>query len=123
QGKEADSAANLLSLSTLLNAILYTQGQTGTAGSSPAFEGMKAYHAGTGTTRTAARILKPVIQALTTSGGGRFETVRAAHKRGVFNDLRLVEPAIRALDDTFPEMADLVAEEILPSYGPGIAPL
>src|SRR5215471_11650178 len=31
-GKEADSAANLLSLSTLLNAILYTQGQTGAEG-------------------------------------------------------------------------------------------
>src|SRR5438309_4633196 len=29
-GKETDTAANLLSLSTLLNAILYTQGQTGT---------------------------------------------------------------------------------------------
>ena len=29
-GKEADSAAHLLGLSTLLNAILYTQGQTGT---------------------------------------------------------------------------------------------
>src|SRR5258705_9591192 len=28
-GKEAESAANLLSLSTLINAILYTQGQTG----------------------------------------------------------------------------------------------
>src|SRR5436190_22417453 len=31
-GKEADSAANLLALSTLLNAILYTQGQTGAQG-------------------------------------------------------------------------------------------
>src|SRR5437764_6818945 len=31
-GKEADSPANLLSLSTLLNAILYTQGQTGAEG-------------------------------------------------------------------------------------------
>src|SRR5439155_21281975 len=31
-GSEADSAAHLLSLSTLLNAILYTQGQTGAAG-------------------------------------------------------------------------------------------
>ena len=31
-GKEADSAANLLNLSTLLNAILYTQGQSGTDG-------------------------------------------------------------------------------------------
>src|SRR5882724_4667256 len=31
-GAEADSAANLLSLSTLLNAILYTQGQSSTDG-------------------------------------------------------------------------------------------
>src|SRR5688572_16213584 len=31
-GKEADSATNLLILSTLLNAILYTQGQSGAAG-------------------------------------------------------------------------------------------
>src|SRR5215468_2962273 len=31
-GKEADSAANLLALSTLLNAILYTQGQTSADG-------------------------------------------------------------------------------------------
>ena len=31
-GKEADSAVNLLNLSTLLNAILYTQGQSSTDG-------------------------------------------------------------------------------------------
>src|SRR3954463_1051203 len=31
-GNEADSAANLLALSTLLNAVLYTQGQFGTDG-------------------------------------------------------------------------------------------
>src|SRR5687768_15821999 len=31
-GNEGDSAARLLQLSTLLNAILYTQGQTGTDG-------------------------------------------------------------------------------------------
>ena len=31
-GTEANSAANLLGLSTLLNAILYTQGQTGSGG-------------------------------------------------------------------------------------------
>ena len=31
-GKEADSAARLLSLSTLINAILYTQGRTGIEG-------------------------------------------------------------------------------------------
>src|SRR5512144_209609 len=31
-GKEADAAGRLLSLSTLLNAILYTQGETGAGG-------------------------------------------------------------------------------------------
>ena len=31
-GNETDSAANLLNLSTLLNAILYTQGQSGAEG-------------------------------------------------------------------------------------------
>src|SRR5215510_10686105 len=31
-GSENDSAARLLNLSTLLNAVLYTQGQTGAAG-------------------------------------------------------------------------------------------
>jgi hypothetical protein len=37
--------------------------------------------------------------------------------------LRLIEPSIRALDDVYPELADLVMEKILPAYGPGIAPL
>jgi hypothetical protein len=37
--------------------------------------------------------------------------------------LRLIEPSIRALDDVYPELADLVMETILPAYGPGIAPL
>lgn len=121
-GKEADSAANLLSLSTLLNAILYTQGQTGTA---EAFEELPTYNAGNAplATRTAARVLKPIIEALTTSGGGRFEIVKSAVDRGAFTDLRLIEPSIRALDDTYPELADLVAEKILPGYGPGIVPL
>ncbi len=121
-GKEADSAANLLSLSTLLNAILYTQGQTGTT---EAFADLPTYNAGTVSvaTRTAARVLKPMIEALTTTGGGRFEIVKSAVERGAFTDLRLIEPSIRALDDTYPELSDLVAEKVLPGYGPGIVPL
>jgi HEAT repeat protein len=119
-GKEAESAARLLNLSTLLNAILYTQGQSG----APAeFTELEMYSAGSANTRTTARVLKPLIEALTNSGAGRFEVVRAAIERGAFNDLRLIDPAIRALDDSFGELADLMAEKVLPTYGRGIVPL
>jgi hypothetical protein len=119
-GKEAESAAQLLSLSTLLNAILYTQGQ---AGAEADWRELEMFSASSSNTRTPARVLKPIIEALTSTGGGRFEIVKSAVERGVFNDLRLIEPALRALDDSYPEMADLVAEKILPAYGPGLVPL
>lgn len=119
-GNEADSAANLLTLSTLLNAILYTQGSSGAEGDYRELEMSTASCAGT---RTPARVLKPLVEALTTTGGGRFEVVKSAVERGAFNDLRLIDPAIHALGDVYPELADLVAEKILPGYGPGIVPL
>jgi hypothetical protein len=119
-GKEAESAANLLSLSTLINAILYTQGQTGAEGN---YCELESHVAKSCDTKTTARVLKPLIQALTSTGSGRFEIVRSAVERGAFSDLRLIEPSIRALDDVYPELADLVMETILPAYGPGIAPL
>src|SRR6185369_3204661 len=119
-GKEAESAGRLLSLSTLLNAILYTQGQSGTQAD---FRELEMYSAASANTRTTARVLKPIIQALTNSGAGRFEVVKSAVDRGAFNDLRLIDPAIRALDDSFGELADLMAEKVLPTYGRGIAPL
>ena len=119
-GKEADSAANLLNLSTLLNAILYTQGETSAQGNCQEIE---VFAAKCSSTRTTARVLKPLVQALTSTGAERFKLVSAAVERGAFSDLRLIEPSIRALDDNFGEMADLIAEKVLPGYGPGIAPL
>lgn len=118
-GKEADSAANLLNLSTLLNAILYTQGQSGAEGE---FRELEIYATTCSSTRTSARVLKPLVQALTSTGSGRFEIVKSAVERGAFNDLRLIDPALQALGDIYPELADLVAEKILPGYGPGIVP-
>jgi hypothetical protein len=118
-GKEAESATRLLALSTLLNAILYTQGQTGTDGS---FGDLELCATRRFSTRTSARALKPLITALTNAGAGRFEIVRSACERGAFNDLRLIDPAIQALGDNYPELAELVAEKILPGYGPGIVP-
>lgn len=119
-GKEADSAANLLNLSTLINAILYTQGQSGAEGACGELE---VFTANCANTKTSARVLKPLVQALTSTGGGRYEIVKAAVERGAFGDLRLIEPSIRALDDTYAELSDLIAEEVLPTYGQGIVPL
>jgi hypothetical protein len=118
-GKEADTAANLLSLSTLLNAILYTQGQSSADGD---YRELEVFASNYSSTRTPARVLKPLVQALTTTGGGRFEIVKSACNQGAFNDLRLIDPAIQALGDIYSELADLVAEKILPAYGPGIVP-
>lgn len=119
-GPEADSAGRLLHLSTLLNAILYTQGQSGAEGELRELDVCTTKNA---STRTPARLLKPLIQALTSAGAGRLEIVKSACERGAFNDLRLIEPALRALGDNYPEIADLAAEKILPSYGPGIVPV
>ncbi len=116
---EAESATRLLNLSTLLNAILYTQGQTSTTGD---FQKLESFPAKCTVTRTTARVMKPLIQALSASGAGRLEVIKSAAERGAFNDLRLIDPAIRALGDNFPEIADLIAEKILPAYGPGIIP-
>src|SRR4051812_10775133 len=118
-GTEAESSAQLLSLSTLLNAILYTQGESSTAAP---YQDLETLLTTCGSTRTTARVLKPLVQALTSSGGGRFEVIKSAIERKAFKDLRLIDPAIKALDDNFPELAELVAEKILPEYGPGIVP-
>src|SRR5262245_48548327 len=102
-GKDADSAAHLLQLSTLLNAILYTQGQTAGEGD---YREMEIFATNCSSTSTPARVLKPLVEALTRSGGGRFEIIKSAFERGAFNDLRLIEPAIQALGDNYPEVAD-----------------
>lgn len=117
-GDEARSAERLLTLSTLLNAILYTQGQTGIEG---AVEELATTPVTGSVTRTPARVLRPLQEALTRTGGGRFEVVKSAVDAGAFHDLRLVDPAIQALGDAYPELADLVAEKVLPGFGPGIA--
>src|SRR5213078_1357232 len=64
-GKEAESASRLLNLSTLLNAILYTQGQSGADG---IFKELEVFPTKCGSTRTTARVLKPLVVALTSAG-------------------------------------------------------
>jgi hypothetical protein len=109
----------ILDLSTLLNAILYTQGETGASGKLTPIETIDL---GAAPTQTTARVLKPLLEALSNTGSGRLEVIKDAHARGVFRDLRLVKPALAALDDPYGEIADFISEQVLPLYGTAILP-
>ncbi|QVL31605.1 HEAT repeat domain-containing protein [Telmatocola sphagniphila] len=113
------SAQALLDLATLVNAILYTQGETGIV--SP-LERIETTDLGLQVTQTSARVLKPLIEALTTTGSGRLEMIKEAFAQNAFRDLRLIQPSVVAIDDVFAELAEFVAEKILPLYGKAILP-
>lgn len=116
---EKTASAALLELTTLVNAILYTQGETGIAGDLQAIE---TSDLGGQQTQASARVLKPLLEALSTTGSGRLELIRDAQERGAFRDLRLIKPALNALDDVYPEIGDLICEKVLPTYGKSILP-
>lgn len=118
--EEQDSAEALLELTTLVTAILYTQGKTGASGD---LEPIETTDLGIVLgTQTPARVLKPLIEALTTTGSGRLELIKEAHAKGLFNDLRLVRPSLEAMDDPHGEVANFVATKVLPIYGKGLIP-
>lgn len=119
ESNEKTSAEALLDLSTLLNAILYTQGETGCTGK---IEAIETTDLGQQATQASARVLKPLLEALSTTGSGRLEIIKDAHERGAFRDLRLVKPALSAIDDSYPEIGDFVTENVLPLYGKAILP-
>jgi hypothetical protein len=113
------AATALLELTTLVNAILYTQGETGAPGE---LKPLETTDLGGQATQTGARVLKPLLEALSSTGSGRMELVKDAFDRGVFRDLRLVKPALRAIDDPYPEIGEFIAEKVLPMYGKAILP-
>src|ERR1700722_8244896 len=65
---EKTASAALLELTTLVNAILYTQGETGIAGE---FKSLETTDLGGQATQAGARILKPLLEALRSTGSGR----------------------------------------------------
>lgn len=116
---EKTASTALLELTTLVNAILYTQGETGLAGE---FKPLQTSDLGGQATQVSARILKPLLEALSSTGSGRMELVKDAFERGTFRDLRLVKPALAAIDDPYPEIGDFICEKVLPLYGKAILP-
>jgi len=116
---EKTAADAVLELTTLVNAVLYTQGETGLAGD---FQKIETIDLGAPSTQASARMLKPLLEALTTTGAGRLEQIKDAYERGVFRDFRLVKPALAAIDDVYGELASFISDKILPLYGKAIVP-
>ena len=119
ESSEKTASTALLELTTLVNAILYTQGETGVAGE---FKPMETTDLGGHATQASARVLKPLLEALSSTGSGRMELIRDACDRGTFKDLRLIKPALRAVDDPYAEIGEFIAERVLPLYGKAILP-
>lgn len=119
ESNEQTSSQALLELTTLVNAILYTQGETGLTGE---IKPLETTDLGLQTTHVGAQVLKPLVEALTTAGSGRFETIQDGYNLGAFQDLRLVQPALRALDDAYSDIGYLLATTVLPQYGKAIYP-
>ena len=107
----------LLNVLGLVDAILYTQAQTNIDGEYKELE-----------TKENLQILnqfrysevKPVLEALTTTGSGRLNVIEDAIKLtpNIFSDYRVLNALINDLDDTYGEMATRVFN-IIESMGTG----
>ena len=107
----------LLNILSLVDAVLYTQAQTNIDGEYKELE-----------TKENLQILnqfrysevKPVLEALTTTGSGRLNVIEDAVKLtpNIFKDYRVLNALINDLDDTYGEMATRVFS-IIESMGTG----
>ena len=112
-------AGLLLDVLALVDAVAYTQAKTGVDGE------LEPLPAGGGTYRQISYgQLSPLLAALTTTGGGRMEIVKAAwdNHPEFFEDYRVLTAVIADLGDTYGEMAELNAS-LLKKIGPSVIPL
>ncbi|RKP49965.1 HEAT repeat domain-containing protein [Cohnella endophytica] len=117
--KAENPSAKLLELATLLQSILYTQGQTETNGVQVPLQGASNFK----NSAISYRKLSPVLDALTEKGQGRLEIIRQAHEDGLFLDYRLLIPAVNSLDESFAEISDFLESRVIPLYGKAALPV
>src|SRR5207302_197195 len=61
--------------------------------------------------------------ALTSSGSGRLEILKDATKDGALPDLRILDPLLTGIEARYPELANYIAERVLPAFGSSILPI
>ena len=109
----------LLDVLALVDAVAYTQGQTGATGD------LVPLPAGSGQYQELSYSqLSPLLTALTTTGGGRMELVKSAWEDHpeFFSDYRILPAVVDGLGDSYGELAELNAG-ILKGIGPAALPL
>ena len=117
-GADGDMASKLLEAATLTNALLYTQGVIGVEGeinvpenSSPDLPTAASY-----------QTISRVKEAKEKTGGKRRELFEEVYEEGRFVDLRLLDTFLELLYSPSNDVANLVCEKILPTYGEAILP-
>ena len=109
----------LLDVLALVDAVVYTQASVGMAGE------LEPLPPGVGTCQAVTYgQLRPLLEALTGTGGGRIAAVREAWEAHpeYFSDYRVIPALVSGLGDSYGELADLNAQ-ILAGQGPDILPL
>jgi hypothetical protein len=116
-----DSPTKLLEISTLLYAVLYTQGETVDPGrqKTELTPVLPLEHVFTNKSYLA---LKPLITALTQQKEGRVNDVKTAFENGQFNDFRIYHLLDAALADRYAELADYIENTVIPAVGTPIIP-
>lgn len=115
------SAGKLMTLSTLLYSILYTQGEMVEA-EADMHEQQPLIALDDVNTGFSYLQLRPVIEALSTSNQGRLEVLMDAKRRGLFSDSRTYQYLDLALADKYGELADYVEKTIIPAVGKPMLP-
>jgi len=117
ENNDNSSSERLQNLTLLLSSVLHTQGNTTVTGTLKPLGMEQQPHSSLPITSYSYRKLAPVVQALSTTGGGRHEVIEQAFKEGIFQDARLMPLAIQGLYDPYSEIAELMTRQIVPSYG------
>lgn len=118
QSTDVNTSERLQNLTLLLSSVLHTQGNSTVEGDFRPLGVVNEHHSTMSLyTPYSYRKLAPVVQALSTTGGGRFEIVEQAFKDGLFQYIQLMPLAIKGLYDPYSGIADLMTEKIVPTYG------
>ena len=121
QVESTQAAEKLLSVSTLLYSVLYTQGVTVETEATKESQIPTIQLANVNTTYSYLQ-LKPVLQALTQSNSGRLEILQDAFERRVFDDSRTYGYLSYALADKYSELTYYVENTIIPACGKAMLP-
>ncbi len=115
------SPENLLDTITLVDAVITTLGNVGVSGE---LKPIEIEGSSSAVVNAPYSRLSTIIDALTTSGGGQYNTIISARNDSpeIFNDYRVKIALVRGLGASYSELADTVAN-ILKGMGKDIVPL